>query len=82
MIRFEYGKSYPLRRPNKRGTLKTEYNVTCTGIRRELGKIRLEYKDKVIVAYLDETNDYEVAILPPNMSMVYQNIGADEFVKN
>ncbi len=79
MNKFEYGHTYPLKIRKRNGIVIDRY-LKCTG-RRASGKIRFEEKDKVIIAFVDETDDCEIAILPSLLGTEYLNISANEVVK-
>jgi hypothetical protein len=80
MISFEYGKKYPLKKLNsKTKKVNTVSILTCTGILRKRGLVRLEAKEKVVVCYLDETDTSEMAVLPINVyGKYYFNILASD----
>lgn len=78
MNKFEYGHTYPLKIRKRNGVVVDRY-LKCTG-RRASGKIRFEEKDKVIIAFVDETDDCEIAILPSLLGTNYLNISANEVV--
>lgn len=77
MIKFEYGKKYPLK-VKSMNRIKVIDEVTCTG--RRPTRLRFETNTKVYVCMLDETNDSEMAILPYSFGERFLNIYADEVI--